>query len=225
MTHQGNGHDDDNDSALPPTDSANPSARSNSSDDDQPAIYVVCLAAYNAGVAHGAWLPVGEVEEEDPEEAARVLQARIASEVLATSTIAGAKEWAIHDAVDFAGFEIGECESLRSVVEKAILVADHGALAVAVATYLGADGDPSLLGEVRTWLEDQYLGTYDSATAWAEEWLEETGALDVLDTMPPVLRYHVDVDFASYARDAQLSGDIVVLTPEAGGPCYVFHAW
>ena len=57
---------------------------------------------------------------------------------------------------------------------------------------------------------ESYLGEYSSKEEWAEEWLEESG---ILDQVPECLRYHID--FSSFARDAQLGGD-VYFTSDSG---------
>ncbi|MEM6792316.1 MAG: antirestriction protein ArdA [Myxococcota bacterium] len=234
MTHPGDGDDpryknDNNGDAphdaggggpLPASSRAASTARDGDDDDeDGPAIYVACLAAYNAGTLHGRWIQLDAVcaEHDDADDAAEALRAMIASEMLATSPVEGAEEWRIDDDEGFEGLDVNPYETLETVVEMARLIMDHGSLAVAVAKHLDADRHVSMLGEVRTWLEEQYLGAYDSAEDWAAEWLDETGALS---EVPESLRRYIDV--AAYARDAQLSGDIVVLTPVAGGPRHVF---
>ncbi|MDR0779720.1 MAG: antirestriction protein ArdA, partial [Pseudomonadales bacterium] len=58
------------------------------STDMEPRIYVACLAAYNNGILHGAWLDAAQ----EPE----ALQNEV-RDMLAASPIAGAEEWAIHD--------------------------------------------------------------------------------------------------------------------------------
>jgi antirestriction protein len=59
-------------------------------------IYIACLAAYNSGIRHGAWIDLEECQDKDDIDAAQLLQAGIAW-VLATSPEPGAEEWAVHD--------------------------------------------------------------------------------------------------------------------------------
>jgi len=233
-----------------------------------PSIYVACLASYNAGHLHGAWievepdevltcarcdeearslrrLPAGERPAESqrlqpvclaharPEllarhrdspaalEGVRALRANIEMEVLSTSPVPEAEEWAIHDIDNWHGLSVGEHEALSDVVAKALLVIEHGALGVALARHLGADHDPDLLHQVWTWMDEQYDGAFDSPQDWAGTWLDETG---VLNEVPVALRPYVD--FEAYARDAELSGDIVMLRlegDEADGRVHVFR--
>lgn len=65
---------------------------------------------------------------------------------------------------------------------------------------------------------DAYMGEASSPAEWADEFLEETG---VLDKVPESLRPHID--FAGYARDARLGGDVVFAEPGGYDPhVYVF---
>lgn len=62
---------------------------------------------------------------------------------------------------------------------------------------------------------EAYAGTYDSAKAWAEDFLESTGALEKI---PENLRYYFD--YEAYARDAR--GDNYFV--EHDGNVWVFYA-
>ena len=60
-------------------------------------IYVACLASYNAGHLHGAWLDLeGDVDEDDIREGI--------AWVLATSPAPDAEEYAVHDSSGLPGF-------------------------------------------------------------------------------------------------------------------------
>ena len=59
--------------------------------------------------------------------------------------------------------------------------------------------------------QDQYAGTYDSLTDWAEDILEETGGLAEI---PERLRYYFD--FEKYARDCELGGDVYTISTNQG---------
>jgi antirestriction protein len=50
---------------------------------------------------------------------------------------------------------------------------------------------------------DKFMGKYDSEKDWAEQFLEDTGALNEI---PERLRYYFD--FEAYARDARMGGDV-----------------
>jgi antirestriction protein len=79
-------------------------------EDLEPRIYVACLAAYNSGWLHGAWIDVGDDAD--------AVWAAIAA-MLKTSPVARAEEWAIHDYEGFGGVEIAEYAGVDRVVEVA----------------------------------------------------------------------------------------------------------
>ncbi|MDT9165744.1 antirestriction protein ArdA, partial [Escherichia coli] len=58
-----------------------------------PRIYVACLAAYNNGILHGAWIDAAREPWAIYDDIRRMLRA---------SPITDAEEWAIHD---YEGFE------------------------------------------------------------------------------------------------------------------------
>ena len=76
---------------------------------EQPRIYVACLAAYNNGILHGAWIEATEAWS--MWEATR--------DMLAKSPIPDAEEWAIHDHEGFASIRINEYDSFERVAELA----------------------------------------------------------------------------------------------------------
>ena len=76
---------------------------------EPPRIYVACLAAYNNGILHGAWIEA--VDAWSMWEATR--------DMLAKSPIPDAEEWAIHDYEGFASIRISEYASFERVAELA----------------------------------------------------------------------------------------------------------
>jgi len=81
---------------------------------EQPRIYVACLAAYNNGYLHGAWIDAAQ-EPWAIYDAVRVM--------LSASPIEGAEEWAIHDYEGFGGVRIEEYASFDRVSELAAFLA------------------------------------------------------------------------------------------------------
>jgi antirestriction protein len=73
-----------------------------------PKIYVACLAAYNCGYLHGAWIDVSNATKGD-------IEAEIYN-VLAQSPCQQAEEWAIHDDEDFGGIRLSEYSSIDDVL-------------------------------------------------------------------------------------------------------------
>ncbi|MFX9180936.1 antirestriction protein ArdA, partial [Acinetobacter baumannii] len=83
---------------------------------ETPRIYVACLAAYNNGILHGAWLDVTE-------DACAIWDGIAA--MLAKSPVPDAEEWAIHDYEGFAGIRISEYEGIERIAELAGFLAEH----------------------------------------------------------------------------------------------------
>ncbi len=156
----------------------------------EPRIYVACLAAYNNGYLHGAWIDAAQ-ESWAIYDAVRVM--------LAASPIAGAEEWAIHDYEGFSGIRIEEYASFDRVSELASFLAEHGAIGAALLDYYSGD-----LVEAREALADRYLGQHPSLADYVQEVTEETTAI------PQPLRYYID--YAAMARDAELNGELFTVS-------------
>lgn len=161
---------------------------SSAADRLSPRIYVACLAAYNSGYLHGAWIDV-----EDEETVADAITA-----MLNASPVAGAEEFAIHDHNDFGSVNIGEYEPIGRVVEIACFLREHGRLGGLVLDHVGGN-----LDEAATALEDGYRGAYESLSDYFQELTEETVAI------PEPLRLYID--YEAMARDAELSGEVFTL--------------
>ena len=144
-------------------------------------IYVACLAAYNGGRLHGAWVSA--------EQDADGIQADVDA-MLAASPEPSAEEWAIHDSEGFHGMTIDESESFEHVAELAEVLSEHGAAYAAYADVVG-EHYANVGG-----FEDAYRGEWDSEEAYAIDYIESTG---VLDSMPDNLRHYFD--WAAWTRD------------------------
>jgi antirestriction protein len=152
---------------------------------DRPRIYVACLAAYNNGILHGAWI------EADREPCGIWADIR---DVLARSPIEGAEEHAIHDHEGFGPVRIEEYAGIGHVAALAAFIVEHGELGAAVLDYYNRD-----LEEAREALTGRYHGCHGGLAAYMQELIKET------TTIPEALRYYVDYD--AMARDAELSGE------------------
>jgi antirestriction protein len=165
-----------------------------------PRIYVACLASYNSGVLHGAWIDVTDVDQVKEE-----IQA-----MLAKSKHSPAEEYAIHDYEGFEGIKLGEYEDIARLVEIANAIDEHGEVfTVAYANF----GDVEEAIEAAT---DHYAGTFRTLEDWAEQFLDDTGAFQ---DAPDVLKNYFD--YEKYALDAELGGD--VWTAEGGDGIHVFY--
>ena len=113
----------------------------------QQKIYVACLAAYNAGTLHGAWI---DVTDEDT-------MSQEIELMLAASPEVGAEECAIHDFE--APFPISEHDSLSAIIDMATAYEDHGDAFLA-ALELSSD-----VASAVEMVEDQFIGAYER---WAD---------------------------------------------------------
>lgn len=157
--------------------------------DSNPRIYVACLAAYNNGYLHGAWI--------DADQDADEIRDGIAA-MLARSPVEDAEEYAIHDYEGFEGVSISEYAGIDSVARIAAFIAEHGALGAGLLEQFGGDMD-----QAESTLEDCYHGQFASLADYMEELTAESV------TIPEALRYYVDWD--AMARDAEMSGDLFTI--------------
>jgi len=155
----------------------------------QPRIYVACLAAYNNGYLHGAWLDTSEDQWAMWEGITKML---------ATSPIPQAEEWAIHDHEGFGGVSIGECTGLSRIAEITGFLNEHGELGAAVLEHFNGDID-----EARDALEQRYLGCHASLADHVQELTEGSTAI------PETLHYYID--WEAMARDAELNGEVFTI--------------
>lgn len=156
----------------------------------QPRIYVACLAAYNRGYLHGAWIDAAQ-------EAWTIWDA--VKDMLAASPIAGAEEWAIHDYEGFGEVRINECAGLDRVAELAGFITEHAEVGAALLDHFGGD-----IEEAREAMADRYLGAHASLADYVQVLTEEG------TTIPQPLRCYVD--WQAMARDAEMSGDLFTVT-------------
>jgi len=101
---------------------------------------------------------------------------------------------------------VGEYELLEDVSRVAHGLYQHGPAFAAWAKL--QDGDPDRLAE----FEEGYLGAWDSPEEWAREVLDDRTLESELDqALPDSLRGYVSIDYAAFARDAQLGGDVAIV--------------
>ncbi len=176
---------------------------------DAPCIYVACLAAYNNGKLHGAWIDLSE--HTTPEE----VDAGI-STMLKASPEPDAEGYAIHDHENFEGFKVDEHEDLDYLCAAAeVLLTGDGSTIAAVHAHLGLKDTAEGVQEAKAYFEENYAGTARTLEDFAEDFLNETGGLS---EMPGDLRPYFD--FEKYANDLEMGGDI--FTIEGGDGVLVF---
>lgn len=152
----------------------------------EPRIYVACLAAYNNGWLHGAWIDV----EDDADAVREAINA-----MLKASPVAGAEEYAIHDHEGFGGVEIAEYAGVDKVAAIASFLREGGALGALVLEHFCGDLDAAASA-----LDEDYWGVFASLADGYQEMTEET------PTIPEALRLYID--WEAMARDARLNGEV-----------------
>lgn len=186
-------------------------------------IYVACLASYNNGVLHGAWIDVDGKDEGDiQEEVAAMLRASPYPNVMVTcpacdgdgeidgapchsaecngsGEVRSAEEWAIHDHEGFGNL-IGESTSFEDVA--------------AIAEVLGSDNQDTRRG-FKWLIQDRGFTVAEAARradevrtsdGTATEYAEEFAADVYSEAMEGPLAAYIDFD--RFARDLVLGGDI-----------------
>ena len=143
-----------------------------------PKVYVACLAAYNNGYLHGAWI--------DANQEAEAIQEEIKA-MLAKSPIAKAEEWAIHDYEGFCGLRLSEYESIEKVAEMAAMIEEHGEAWAKFAEY------ESMEYATLERFEEAYAGEWDSEEDFAQDLASETMEI------PKHLEFYID--YEKLARD------------------------
>jgi len=154
-----------------------------------PRIYVACLAAYNNGYLHGAWIDADQDADEIRDEI---------TAMLARSPIKGAEEYAIHDYEGFEGVTIREYASIEIVARMGTFIAEHGALGAGLLEQFIGDID-----QAEAALQDCYHGQFASLA----DFMEEVTAESI--TIPEALRYYID--WEAMARDSEMTGEFFTI--------------
>ena len=156
----------------------------------EPRIYVACLAAYNNGTLHGAWIDATQGEWGIWDDIQKML---------AASPIPDAEEHAIHDYEGFEEARISEYASIETVAKLAAFITEHGALGGAVLAHYNSD-----LDEAQEAISERYHGCFSSLADYVQDMAE--GSM----TIPQTLQYYID--WQAMARDAELNGDLFTIS-------------
>jgi antirestriction protein len=98
-----------------------------------PRIYVACLASYNDGILHGAWIRADQPVDGIIADAQAMLD---------SSPVPFAEEWAIHDYEGFGALRLSEWESFIRVSNTALGIIEYGGAFSAWLSY-DTSQDPS----------------------------------------------------------------------------------
>lgn len=127
-------------------------------------IYVASLSDYNAGILHGEWIEVSDVETMQGE-----INKMLAGSPTAKQEGQPAEEWAIHDYEGFGDIRLSEYEDLEGLAQLAEGIEEHGDAFLAWVAHSPKDNrDPSNF-------EDAFLGEWGSMGEYAEDYWEQSG--------------------------------------------------
>lgn len=160
-----------------------------------PSIYVACLAAYNNGWLHGKWIDCTASYHDVCGEIQSMLRDSPVTKEF--GEIGG--EWTIHDSQNWGHFQVEESADIEELCEVADVLKngrDHydSELIVAIMNDFKYSVDKSV-----SYLENFYIGEYNSAQDYADKVLGESGAFDRI----PWLRGYFD--YEGYARDLEIN--------------------
>jgi len=129
--------------------------------------YIACLAAYNNGHLHGAWIDLeGDTDEEDLQEAI--------AWVLATSPAPDAEEWAMHDSSGLPSYlSRTEWPALAELVSWADGLSNCPGEDEREAYRLACEDQGQTIDEDS--FRETYCGCYSSGEDYAYELAEELG--------------------------------------------------
>jgi antirestriction protein len=119
-----------------------------------PKIFVVDLAAYNAGRCHNVWIDCTR-----PPEVIR----QIIANMIDCSPVDRAEEYVIHDTQGFGSYPVAETECIESVCDKAQFIIDTGEVGAKLLWLFLGD-----LEQARATLEDE-IGRYNCYLDYAKE--------------------------------------------------------
>ena len=144
-------------------------------------VYVACLAAYNNGILHGAWIDCdGKIAEDIDAEVQAMLK---------RSPVPDAEEYAIHDFEGFGNI-INEYTSIDEIAEivDALESADEPE---ALKAYAANRGESVV--DAASSFDDAYFGEWDSELAYAEDYMDSY--FDIPDRLANY------IDYEAFRRD------------------------
>lgn len=168
-------------------------------------IYAACLASYNNGILHGAWIDASS-DADEMQEAVNAM--------LASSKIPDAEEFAIHD-YDGLPSSFGEYPGLETIAEFVELCEEFDHIDSDDMAKIIADF--SDLAEARSALNDDFCGIYDCFRDYADEAADEMLACHDAKADSILVRYF---DYDAFARDLNMD----MRTIDLNSGIAVFHS-
>lgn len=159
-------------------------------------IYVACLASYNAGRLHGAWIDVDTDKD--------VMAAKIEA-MLKASPMLDAEEFAVHDYDEFPN--MGEYPSLDAIAATAELVELAAERQIAPSDFHHiADNWHGNADDIRRALEDDFHGFYEDFDEFVEQYADDFLLINIPER---VARYF---DYDALARDLMIEYTVIELS-------------
>ncbi len=199
--------------------------------------YAACLASYNSGQLHGTWIDASPDVDEMQTAINRMLRASPCPNIEVACPdcdvpdhpecltchgrhkVPSAEEYAIHD---YEGrWNLGEYPGLERIAKFMELVEK------AEERGIDADDVQSILDHFGTdyidtagdAIENQFHGTYDTLTEYAEQFVKECYDLK---NIPDLIKHHID--YEGIGRDLELGGNVFTIDKHQGGGGLVFSA-
>ena len=147
-------------------------------------VFIQSLADYNAGRIVGEWVDLTDKDEND-------LQNAI-NKVLSQSQEEIAEEWEFADYDGFYNLSLCSYTSIKTVIELAAAINEHGEPYAIYADYVGLDY-ATIEG-----FEDSYRGEWESFKDYAIELFNEC----YLNEIPESMRFYID--YEAFASDLEM---------------------
>ena len=170
-----------------------------------PQVFVGCLAAYNDGKIHGAWVEAVDLVELNT-------NARF---ILFTSPIPGAEEWMISDNLNFQGINFNQYTPTEEVVAIATALKEYGK---PFAIYRKYYGGYDVTAEFIQHFKEDYKGIFSEREDFVYEELKRRGIIKKVECIGLNEGY---IDYEKIASD-WFSEDYLDLPSDSSGQVYVY---
>lgn len=168
-------------------------------------LYAACLASYNSGILHGAWIDASSDVDAMQDAINTMLRASPCPNVTVThdgAEVPSAEEYAIHDYDDFPN--MGEYPALSDVAAYVELVEDHSE--IDEGDLKAIMDDFKTVADASEALADKFAGIYDTFRDYADEVADETLAAHDIKDDSPLARYF---DYEAFARDLAFDMNVI----------------
>lgn len=175
------------------------------------AIWLGCLAAYNAGELHGEWVDAAQSPEQ-LEDAAKA--------ILARSPEPDAEEHFIADHDGFMGVKVHEYDDLANVSRLANALQEHGP---ALAEYVRASDDQE---EALDTFAESFQGEYMDTEQYGDSLARDLGLErleDLVAKEAPGIAPYFTFDVEQFVRDMQTNGELLIVQKSDFSGVYIYR--